>query len=51
MAAGDIHVADLLDTEMDSMVRSRHLNKPVWLTSNRRTIRPGEGACRGQSTR
>ena len=30
MVAGDIHVADLLDTEMDSMVRSHHLNKPVW---------------------
>ena len=30
MAAGDIHVADLLDTEMDSVVRSHHLNKPVW---------------------
>ena len=31
MAAGDIHVADLLDTEMDSVIRSHCIYKSMWL--------------------
>ena len=49
MAVGDACVANPLDTvhhEMDSVVHSHHIYQPVWVTSNRRTTRPGEGACR-----
>ena len=49
MAAGNTHVADLLDTvyhEMDKLTCSHHDYKSVWSpVANRRATFPGEGAC------
>ena len=49
MAAGDTHIADLVDTvhhKIDSKVHSHHVYKSVWSPVIRQRItRPREGAC------